>query len=278
MPGALVPYGGTVAYRAGYNLGRAYGPVAAKWAARRIGRAAMGYLRRRRYKRRGVYKQIRSVRRRMEKPYKRNANTLTISGTTGELNEAQVGESIQQGTSVDQRSAQSICIRGIQINLSMMNTDGNNDIIVRVMLLKLKSGNSVTSFADLQTGLWKLENQTEPLNFISTGFGANSTQQATNFTLNKKKWAVMWQKRIKLLRDNQNSQGRQYYRRNHLLKLRKEINLYYRNEGAASNQYDQIRPQIHLLWFAEHLNTNAVAVSSVDYTACGHVTYFCKNS
>ena len=273
MPGQLINYGGGANpyYAAGFHIGRKYGPRVAKWAARRIGRAARSYMSR---KRKAPYKQVRRLRARMEKPYKASNQSLLVSQTAGDFFELQVGAGIGQGVLMNERIAQQICVRALKISLELQNNQGDREVQFRCMLIKARPGASVANSTQLQEGLWRGEGFPQGVNFNTTGTGTESAKQASTYTINHKRWIMMWQKKIILQRLVSNSRGKYAYRRNHLIKFKKDINLYYQATGSTT--FNAIRPGIYLIWFIEPLNANDTNTgASVEV---GMETFFCKNS
>ena len=273
----MVSYGASkVGYDLGYRLGRKYGPKVVNYAARRIGRAAMGYLARRRKRRaNGPYQQIRRIKRKLEKPYKRHAQFIeNNSAAPGVLERIQIGANIPQGDTIDSRQAQQICVRSSLIGINVQTTNNGVDSYYRFMLLKARPGSCIDTGNDLSTNLWRLTNSSAGFNFNTAGI--NQSEQARTNVINHQKWQVLWQKRFLLLRNEADSMGRQYFKKNFLVKYKKELNFYY--QGAGSRDFNEVRPAVWLVWFHEHADDTVVDPLISTRESISVTDYFCKNS
>lgn len=273
---SLVPYaGGGPLYKMGYTMGRRYAPRVAGWAAHKaarvIGRAARAWYRGRKRKRTTAWREVKRLRRDIERPLHRDTAGATTAQNTGTLSTIQIGAGIIAGNQIDDRHGRYICIRGVNVKLALENTQTAQDMNFRILMLQARSGVAVADAADISTGLFKAGSSSTPVSFSTGG----NNEQATVDIINPQKWKILWQKKIKVLRDHQASMGRQTYHRNHLIKFgRRGKKMYF--AGAGSLSWEQIKPAIWLVYFNERPEAGAGTTTSLS-VSIAQTTYFCRN-
>ncbi len=268
MAGTLTTYGANPYYGMGYYVGRKYGPYAAKWAARRIGRAARAYMaRKRRPTKRRKMGSVRAALNRLEKPFKRQDSEFNASFLPTAPQGFQMGTNITNGDLINRRDGQSICIRGLHLKLIFRNVH-TVPCTVRCMLIQTRNLAAATGMVNtIYANLFKGLPGPDPTAYNTT----NGDRQQIINAVNRDNITVLYQKKFRLLADNPQSMGKNYRAFSKLLKWKGKI-LRYRGTGFQSD--DDIVPSVWFLWFFQYddsSNANSLLQE------CQFVQYWCKN-
>lgn len=187
--------------------------------------------------------------------------TGTLADST--LEQWRIGQDIQQGTNVNQRISMSACIKGFHLRWDITNENVSEHVYFRIMMVKIKDTDPI------EDEFFKGNNSNEGQNFGTVTAGP----QKYLLPLNKKRFKIMWQKRIKLAERNAtNNYGRFQRVGSKLFKLRDKT---FRFDQTGTNTgVDDIYPRIAFLWYWEQLAGAQVPNSNVVVNMTA-TTYFC---
>lgn len=198
-------------------------------------------------------------------PAKQHFTELNHPGIThGLLHRHVVGQSIVKGTDRGDRVGDSIDMKGIKIRFNIKNERGFARAypVMRIMLLKDREPH-----ISLGTNMFKGEGTTSynPENYVSTGDFDQIWKP-----LNRRKFAVLMDKKIKLLPYEVESMGK--WQKNFTVYIPLKYRIKY-NPDADGGDYDYIKPNLNFCYFFEVDNGAAVsAPTDLDFNA--KVTWF----
>lgn len=179
----------------------------------------------------------------LRRKYKTSLNAAATSTAT--LVNYTIASDIEHGDALDGRTADKIVLKGINIKLEAKNLDANKPAYLRLLLVKRKEPNQ---------GLNKIFQGTttvEGSNYVTTGDSAQ-----VHWPINRNLFAVTMDKKIRLLPDNNNSQGRMKTYKTYFKRLNKKI-IYNAVSGGIVN------PNYHLFAFLQWDDGNVTSTADV---------------
>jgi len=237
MSTALVAYRGarraSSLYRQASPAFRKYGPRAFR-AARRIGRAYRGYRGRKRA--RGGARL--SLRKEIRRPFKRYKVQDTSTLLPGTFTSFILGDGLDRGTDLNERTSQQIKIRGMHFQWRFNNGSTAEQFFFRFHVVRVMDTDTITNrvFKDAESAQ-------------GTDY---STGVADNFRflnpLNNKRFKTIYTKRFKIKKKN-SEDGSDFMLWSELAKRSITINM---NEDSTTNDQHQYKPLYVVMYWIEN--------------------------
>jgi hypothetical protein len=168
-----------------------------------------------------------------------------------------IGGGIVKGTDRGDRIGDSIQMKGVKLRVRIENTQTSSNM-ARVALLRLMFVRNREPHDGIINNLFKGEGATiyTPDDYVATGDADQIWKP-----LNRKKFAVLFDKKIKCLIKDPSSMGKNVKNFNVYVPLRARIKF---GPDADAGNYDYIKPNYNIMWFLEFQNSDATTPSGVN--------------
>lgn len=256
--GALINYSRSLPYAR-------YAPQAFKLGkmAYKVARAGYRSYRKRKRVTAPTKRYVKRAIRRSKGPAHRADSDDLAAKSSGALGWFQLGEDIGQGVGINQRLGQSICIRGFHVRWNITNESTAEHKWIRMYLLKIRDSDPVEQefFKGIDEAAGEdFTNATDP--------------DKVRRPLNRKRFLIMWQKRMKIPGDFGDAKSMGSFQRlgGKLFKMREKRLTFERATTSVEGPKD-IRPRYV---FAYHIERPYTGISDQDCKMdLKFTTYFC---